>query len=143
MFSWQPKRKRRVKIKTLPPKLFDGGEGVDGSNRATPSGLFGLGGGVIEPEGPRILEGVRLPGDGGGGRLGGGGGVVVVEDLSFLEVVVVVVVLNPRVVGDLFVGDARFWGIFHNHLCSLFSWFVLISFSFFPKSLLFMTKWMH
>lgn len=47
------------KIETLPPKVLDGGESVNGTDRAAPGGLLGLGRGVIEPEGPRVLQRVR------------------------------------------------------------------------------------
>lgn len=86
------------------PEFFNGGEGVNGSDGAAPSCLLGLSGGVIEPEGPRVLKRVGVTGEGagGGGWPGGGGGVVVVEDLSLLKVFVFVV----RVCGDLVVSDA-------------------------------------
>nr|GMD03104.1 hypothetical protein Iba_chr06aCG5670 [Ipomoea batatas] len=46
---------RMVYIIVNTPKIFNGGESIDGLNIAAPSGLFGLGRGVIKPEGPRVL----------------------------------------------------------------------------------------
>lgn len=95
-------RRGREKIKARPPKLFDGGEGVYRSDGTAPCGLFGLGGRVVEPEGPGILERVGVAEEC-GRRLGGGGGGVVgiFEDLPIFKIFVVVV--DPArvlVIGD-------------------------------------------
>jgi hypothetical protein len=103
------------KIEDLPPKLFNSGESVNGSNRATPSILFGSSLRVIEPESPRILERMSSGGIG----FGSGGGIVsFIEDLTFFEIVVVDFVV-VRVWWDLIVGDDGFGSVFYSHFCFL------------------------
>jgi hypothetical protein len=103
------------KIEDLPPKLFNSGESVNGSNRATPSILFGSSLRVIEPESPRILERMNSGGIG----FGSGGGIVsFIEDLTFFEIVVVDFFV-VRVWWDLIVCDDGFGGVFYNHFCFL------------------------
>jgi hypothetical protein len=105
------------KIEDLPPKLFNSGESVDGSNRATPNSFFGFNLRIIEPESPRILERMNSGGIG----FGSGGGIVsFIEDLTFFEIVVVVVdFVVVRVWWDLIVGDDGFGSVFYSHFCFL------------------------
>lgn len=46
--------------RTLPPEVFDSGEGVDPAEGAAPDNVLRLGLGVVVPEGPGVLEGVGL-----------------------------------------------------------------------------------
>lgn len=57
--------------------------------------MFGLGGRVVEPEGPGILQRVGVSGEGGRRlRCGGGAAIFAVDgDLTLFEIIVVVVVV--------------------------------------------------
>ncbi|CAL5364604.1 unnamed protein product [Camellia sinensis] len=71
------------------PELFDGRESVDGANGTAPSGLLGLGGGIVEPERPRVFQWVLLF------FIDYGlAGLRLRHDLSFPRFFAIVVVLN-------------------------------------------------
>ena len=93
----------------IPPEFFAGGEGVDGANGTAPGGLLRLGGGVVEPERPRVLQRVRFRHHA-RRRLHLS---VVADDLSFLRLFAVVRCCPRVAVGRLF-RDGRFLCFVHH-----------------------------